>query len=289
MQQTTTANLYLILTSAIWGITFPLIRNAVAEIDPNLFVVCRFTFAALIFLPFVIKLLKNTPQKLLLNCIVIGSLNAIAYISQTIGLQTIDSSRSAFITGFSVILIPFLAPLFKVGSIKVLDILCSLICLVGLYILTGADFKLETGEAWTLLAAIAFALQLTYIQRMSTQLHNVKLVTFYQILFTVPLALFFSWHTKINNLFHLDVIIGLLFCAVFATIIVFFIQLKYQKFVTATRTALIFSLEPVFATIFGLIINGEKLTKHSIFGGLIILISILLPTFIVIFKKYKNG
>lgn len=285
MHPTTRANLYLILATAIWGVTFPLIRNAVTQIDPNLFVTVRFALATIILLPFVLKILKDTPLKLFLNCIVIGLLNAVAYISQTIGLETINSSQSAFITGLCVILIPFLAPLFKVGSIRSIDILCSAICLLGLYILTGADLKIDTGEQWTLLSAVAFALQITYIQRMSAQLHNTKLVTFYQILFTVPLALLFSWHTDIHNLIHPDVMISILFCSILATIIVFFIQLKYQKFTTAAKTALIFSLEPVFASIFGLIINGEKLTQHVVIGGLIILFSIVLPTFVVLLRK----
>lgn len=289
MQQTTKANLFLILATAIWGITFPLVRNAVAQIDPNLFVSVRFLLATLILLPWVIKSLKNTPKKLVLNCIIIGTLNAVAYITQSIGLKTISSSRSAFITGISVILIPFLAPLFKVGDLRPLDIVCSVICLIGLYILTDANIhEINAGELWTLLCALAFALQITYIQRMSTQLHDTKLLTFYIMLFTIPPAMIFSWSKDLHNLLHPDVVIGILFCAIFATTLVFMIQFKYQRFTTAAKTALIFSLEPVFASIFGLMINNEKITENIFLGGSIILLSLLLPTLITLFRDNRR-
>ena len=285
MHQTTKANLFLLFATVIWGITL-VIRNVVAQIDPNLFVTARFALATLILLPWVINKLKNTPRNMVFNCFIIGTLNAIAYISQTIGLKTISSSRSAFITGISVILVPFLAPLFKVGSLRASDIVCSIICLVGLYILTGASVTaINVGDEWTFLCAITFALQIIYIQRMSNQLHDTKLLTFYQMLFTIPFALFFSQHSNLHSLVYPSVLIAILFCSIFATTIAFLIQFKYRIISSVTKTVLIFSLEPVFASIFGFILYSEQITVNVIGGGLIILLSLLLPTFIELLKN----
>lgn len=279
MQPSSKANLYLLFVTAMWGVTFPLIRNAVASIDPNLFVTIRYLLATLILLPFVWHLLKKSSIKLIFNGFIFGTLNSIAYIAQTMGLKTIHSSRSAFLTGLSVILVPFIAPFFSLGQIRRLDILCAIICLSGLYILTGTDLShLNIGDEWTLLGAVAFAILIAYLQKLSIEFHDYKLLTFYQLLFTIPLALFFSINTQVSSLANSNVIIAIVFCAIFATILAFLIQTKYQKFTTAPKVALIFSLEPVFASIFGFLLNGEKINHTTLIGGLLILLSITIPS-----------
>lgn len=288
MQLSTKANLYLVLIAAIWGATFPLIRNAVAEIDPNLFVFVRFVLAALIMLPIVWRQLNKTTTTLLINSFIFGLLNCVSYSAQTIGLQTISSATSAFITAVYVVLVPFLAPMFKVGKLQTNDIVSSLVCLLGVYVLTGADMELNRGEWWTLLCAISFAFQIAYMQRLSAQIKNYQLLTFYQLLFTVPPVFLFTSGVDYHPLMHIDVVIGLVFCAIFATAMVFLIQTKYQKFTTASKAALIFALEPVFAAILGYLINGETITKNIALGGLLILFSLVIPTLIQLFKKLRQ-
>lgn len=285
MKASTKANLYLLFIAAIWGATFPLIRNAIAHIDPILFVFLRFGIAALLMLPLVWRSLREVSLFLLFECLLYGVITAFAYITQTIGLETINSAQSAFITTIYVILVPFLGVLFKLGKLSVVDVICSLICLTGIYILTGADFELNTGEWWTLIGAILFAIQIVYLQRISLQTKNYQLLTFYQLLFTTPAAFVFSYGSSYQSLTNINVIIGLIFCAIIATIVVFSIQTKYQKYTTPAKAALIFALEPVFASIFGFIINGEKLTSAIIYGGLLILTSITLPAIISFIKK----
>jgi drug/metabolite transporter (DMT)-like permease len=278
MQISTKANLYLLLATALWGGTFPLIRNALTHIDPSLFVTVRFALAALIMLFLVGNIFKKTSPNIILGCLIIGVINSIAYISQTKGLQTISSSRSAFITGLSVIIVPFIAPLFKLGRTKILDMVCSMISLIGLYILTGADLgKITIGDKWTLLSAITFAVQITGLQYLSLKTKDYRLLTFYQLLFTVPLSLLFSLHTDLSTIFYPNVIIGIFFCTIFATAIAYSIQTKHQKETTAAKAALIFSLEPVFAALFGFLFNHELLTKQEVIGSILILMSLMLP------------
>jgi drug/metabolite transporter (DMT)-like permease len=288
MQQTTKANLYLFLISAIWGMTFPLIRNALTEINPYLFVFFRFLLAALVMLPIVWKELTKTRKDLIIHSIIFGLLNAVTYTSQTIGLQTIDSASSAFITAIYVVLVPFLAPLFKTGKLHYIDIVSSLICLFGIYVLTGADMQLDVGETWTLLAAGVFAVQITYMQRLSAKFKEYKLLTFYQLLFTTPPIFLFTLDTKYQTALHMDVIIGLVFCAIFATTLVYSLQTKYQKFTTANKASLIFATEPIFAALFGYLVNGELLTKNIILGGVLILVSLIVPISIEGLKKMRK-
>lgn len=285
MKITTKANLYLLLISAIWGMTFPLIRNAVAAIDPYLFVFLRFLLAALVMLPLVFRQVNKTYPSLLKHAAIFGLLNAVTYTSQTIGLQTISSATSAFITAIYVVIVPFLAPVFKIGKVRGLDVLCSLICLLGIYVLTGADMKLSVGEWWTVLAAGVFAVQIAYMQRLSAQIKEYQLLTFYQLLFTVPPIFLFTLHADYQAVAHGDVLIGLVFCAVLATAVVYLLQTKYQKFTTASKASLIFASEPIFAGIFGYFVNGEMVTKNILWGGLLILLSLIVPSLISFLRK----
>lgn len=288
MNPTTKANIYLLISTIIWGATFPIVRNAMNHIDPNLFVAARYALAVIVLLPCVITLFAKTSMKLLIISACMGLLNAVAYITQTIGLQTIPASRSAFITGISVVLVPFFAASVRLNQLRGLDIICTIICLLGIYILTGADLRQITiGDQWTLVCAIAFALQITSLQYISSQPQDAKLLTFYQLLFTIPLAALFSWHSNIKDLLHVNVIIAVLFCAIFATAITYYLQIKYQKFTTPTKVALIFSLEPVFASIFGLFVNHEAITINILVGGLFVLLSLTLPTFLVILRSSR--
>jgi len=289
MKQTAKAELYLLFVTVIWGVTFPLIRDALTNIDPNLFVALRFALAVLILLPFIWHKLPNTSRTILICSLIMGVLNSLSYLMQTLGLQTISASRSAFITGFSVVIVPLIAPLFKLGSLRSLDILCSIISVIGLYILTGANLDhITIGDKWTLLSTFAFALQIVYLQRVASKINDYELLAFYQLIFTVPLVAGLSSHGHLLSVLKINVLIALLFCAIFATTIAFFVQAKYQKFTTAPKAALIFSLEPVFASIFGYLINGDAFTKYTIFGGSLILLSLVIPNVLQLFKEKSN-
>lgn len=109
MKLSSKANLYLVLATLMWGITFPITRNALTEVDPFVFVSLRFTIATLVLLPMAYSLFYRTTKPIVLGSFIIGMLNAVAYLCQTIGLQTVSSARAAFITGSSVIFVPFIS------------------------------------------------------------------------------------------------------------------------------------------------------------------------------------
>lgn len=278
MQKSTLASLVLVLVTAMWGLTFPLIRDAVAFIDPGSFVAIRMVLATLVLLPFVITHFRHANRLLFIGCLVLAFLNTATYIFQTKGLVTIPASRSAFITGASVIMVPLLMPLFRLGKPDKLAFASVVLCLIGLYVLTGADFQnLSIGDFWTFDCAISYALFIIVMQIMSSRVKDYLLLCFFQICFSVPLALPFATMTASSIVLQPAVIIALIFCAVFATCLAIYLQGRYQQYITAAKTALIFALEPVFATIFAYFINaGSTITMSTIVGGLLILVSIVL-------------
>lgn len=284
MQISTKANLWLVLIAAIWGLTFPLIKDAVSHIEPYSFVFIRFSLAALLFFPFIIKEWKQTNLPLVISGLILGIITSMAELLQTMSLQYINASRCAFINGTFVLMVPLLASLFKIATLRLTDLVCALLCLLGLYILTGADLQqINYGDGLVLLDAVCYALGIVYLQKVTRQVTHYKLLSFYQILFVVPLPLFISAiHRFEMPQFNSAVVLALGVCAIMATVVTMLLQNKYQRHTTATKAALIFMLEPIFASLFGWLINREPITPNIIIGGLIILSSIAISELLLL-------
>ncbi|HCU05931.1 MAG TPA: hypothetical protein DIC51_06630, partial [Coxiellaceae bacterium] len=283
MKQENKSTLYLFAIAAIWGLTFPLMKIAIVDVTPSTFTAIRFMAAAILFIPFVFfDFFKKNSLEIIGAGVVLGLINTGVYITQAIGLKTIGSAQAAFIVGSNIILIPFLAPLFKLNKLAKTDLIAPFICLIGLFILTGSSFHFDTGELWCLLSALSVALSIVFLQFITTQkaIRAFRLIVFYQLAFTAVVPGLLMPHHDIPHLFKFSVIIPILFCALFASNIALFVQAKYQSKVSATRAALIYALEPVFASVFALIINDELITRNIFIGGCLMLFGIILHVWI---------
>lgn len=277
MQKSTKALIALISVTVMWGLTFPLIKNAVVDIDPSAFVVLRMVVATLVMLPFVLHRFHKTTVFMLLGGLAIGVLSSVIYITQSIGLETTSSANSAFITAASVILVPFLSLLFNTGRPRLIDFIAASVTLFGIFILTGASLTTITvGDWWTLACATTYALFIIALQRITQKPLDLFLLVFYQVLFTIPLPLAVSFYKHSHYVLSTPVIIAVLFCAIFATCVTFYMQSAFQKYTTVTKAALIYTFEPVFAATFAIWVNGEKITHYTVMGGLLVFIGFLL-------------
>jgi drug/metabolite transporter (DMT)-like permease len=270
------AKSYLVGVAALWGLTFPLMEISMREQDPLLFVAFRFTLAALPILPFFISTLT---RETLSMGVVFGLLNCPVYIMQSIGMQYTDASRAAFLTGTSVLMIPFLAPLFRMGTPTRHEWISGFICLLGIYVLTGCELGcFGVGDLWILGCALFNALLITYIGRSLKSGVDPILLTNAQIVMT---ALFssmiayclsdcdFSPYTEVNTWMVLGI------CSFLATNVALLWQSKYQKYVSLQSTVLIFSLEPLFATLFDNLFTWRGPSIYTMGGGMLIVCSIL--------------
>lgn len=272
MNQSTKAILALFSVTIMWGLTFPLIKDAMQVIHPSAFVTLRLALAALVMLPFVVSRLHKTTLSLLTASLILGGLNAGIYITQSIGLETTSSANSAFITAMNVIIVPFLSPLFRVGRFGVMDISAALLTLLGIFVLTGASLShITAGDYITLICAACYAVSIVVIQRVTKNKIDILLLVFYQILLGIPFSLGWGHFTNSSYVLNPTVWVALVFCAVFATCVTFYFQMSFQRYTTASKAALIYALEPVFATLFAFIINGEAITYYTILGGLLVL------------------
>ncbi|API87413.1 DMT family transporter [Francisella uliginis] len=278
------AILALFIVTIFWGATFPLIKISLAYISPGLFVTFRLSLSLLFFIPIIMKANFKHKKYLLKVGAIFGSLEGLSFYFQTHGLYTVSSSESAFLTALSVIMIPFIGSIFKLDRLTIYSVVASFVSLFGIYALSGASFNNFTiGYLWSILCALAYALSVVYLSYETRKDGNteifkdLRLLIILQIAFGIPIPLISDipfMHLQLNYI----LLVSLAFCSI-TTIVCYYLQNTYQKYLSMAEVAVIFSFEPIFATIFGRIINDEKIYLSTIIGGLLILTSYFIIEF----------
>lgn len=286
MKKSIYADTSLLFVTLIWGMTFVLVQNAIDFLEPFAFNGIRFFLADILLLLclFIFKRneLKQINIKVLASGVFIGFWLFLGYVTQTIGLLYTTTSKAGFITGLSVVLVP----LFSVFLLKQFPsknaIFGVAIATIGLFLLTMTDVSsLNIGDGFVLICAISFALHIIFTGKFSskypTLLLTVIQISTVSLLSGLSSVLFEDWKKSfdMNILLSQDVIIALIITSVFATAIAFFIQTNFQKFTSATRVALIFAMEPVFAAATGYFWAGERLSYSAVLGCMLIFMGMI--------------
>ncbi len=270
------ADLGLFYAAAIWGATFFLVKDALNDIDPVVLVAYRFLMAGAISAAFLIAtrrpIFKDFGKGLLL-AIVLWTL----YIPQTIGLGITTASNSGFITGLFVAFVPlFLLTVFRKKP-NIMEMVASVVALLGLWTLTGGLTKVNAGDLLTLLAAMAYALHLLLADRyMKTGVdpYIISCQQFFLVgLFSLVSGILFGLPFSVDSKFAMKTVV---FLALFPTLSAFVIQLSAQKIASPLRVSLIFAMEPVFAGIFAWTLGGEVFAIRSAAGGLLIFAALVI-------------
>jgi drug/metabolite transporter (DMT)-like permease len=273
------ADAAMLLVTLFWGLTFPAIRVAVQDLDPFVFVAARFSLALIVFAPIVLgrSSSRGSVRAALVPGLILGVLSWAAYMSQTIGLTLIGAGRAAFITGISVILVPLLSPLFRAGRPRGLEFVAALVATFGLFLLTDPKTGgIAGGDLWVLLCALLYALYIHVLQIFLRRDPDTTALAFTQILGVAVLAwLALPLAATDGGGFTARAWGAILFCATLATIGTFWLQARFQGDTTPQRVALIFAMEPVFATLFAFLLLGEWLPPLGQMGALLILIAVL--------------
>lgn len=272
------ADLLLLTVAIAWGVTFLMVQEAIESTPVYAFLFFRFTLASILMFFIAYKFLKETNIQTVLYGVILGLFLFFAFATQTFGLAYTKSSIVAFITGLNVICVPFLAYFIFKDKVRRNVFIASLIAVFGLYLLTmSGKLTLGTGEFLTLICAFLFALQIIFTGKFSKQV-NVYLLVLYQLITVSVLSLGFSLaldDTTFGIEYDYTFYKAVLVTAIFATVYAFLIQTYMQQFTTATKTAIIFTMEPVSASIYGYFVGGEILTSIQIFGAALIIVATL--------------
>jgi drug/metabolite transporter (DMT)-like permease len=282
------AHILLIAVVLVWGCTFPLVKSALRDISPLLFNLLRMSLAAAVLLALNHKTLRGLGLPELRLCLTAGLFLALGYQFQTSGLAHTTPSKSAFLTGLVVVLVPILSLIPGVApptapKPNAIVFLGAILAFLGLIFLTstpGTGIQLlsgmHRGEWLTLLCAVAFAAHLLTLAHAAPQLSARRLGTL-QIAFA---ALFMLLTLPLGGhpTLHLTriAILALAITALFATAAAFTIQSWAQQILHPTHTALILTLEPVFAALTSLLFFHERFGPRELLGAALILAGILL-------------
>lgn len=281
MTKTTRATLFILLATMFWGMTFALIKDAVATLDVFNFIFWRFLIASLFMLVIFFKFIEFRNKKLILEGMLLGIFFGGGAISQTMALTSSAASNVSFITSFEVIIVPLLLSLLHRKWPSWTVILAVIITMCGIALLTLSDrvVGVSTGDWWALLCAFCFAIYTLLAGKFSHSGNPITL-TFMQVLTLCLVVGLVNSFTHQITLPHLrNQWLAIIFCAIFASVFSFYLQIRFQQYVTATKTAIIFSTEPIFATITAILYLHERLSSYFIMGALLIFLGILLSEF----------
>ena len=264
----------LVLAALFYGVTFPVVHDALRDVTPFAYVLGRFTLATLVLLPSAAAVARHgrvDRNALARAGVVAGVLLFGGYALQTVGLQHTTPSTSAFITGLYAVLTPVVEaawhrrlPPFSVSAGLV-------VATAGLYLLTGATLELSRGELFTLAAAALFALHIVYIGSHTRRLHPVPFTTMQ--LAVIALCAIPPTAAEGTGRVTALAVFAVVFTGVACSALALPLQLWGQRHIGPSRAALILLMEPVFAGVAGYV-NGERLGTLRLLGGAVILAGI---------------
>ena len=285
--------LMLVLTAAMWGLQFPLTKFVSADFDTVPILAIKYSVAVVALTIINIKKLKNITAKMLVPCGLLGLLLVLHSFLLVQGLKFTSASNSGFITSTNVIFVPFfMYLLFREKPTK--NVIVGLLLMVFGFLFISeivsisplkiGGQKLNVGDFLTLLSAIFTGLYMVFNNRIAIK-HDEDLANYIQFVFAaigsiILLPMVSENHANFSSGVS---ILVLLYCGIFATALAFLFLMKSQKPLGAVKTAVISSLEPVFATVFALFIpdpqgNFGVLTVESLIGGLLILAGVIVTT-----------
>ncbi len=270
------ADLWLLLATFFWGITFVTVKDAMRYATPLAFLGLRFLLAGIILLPFCYKGMMRLDKNGWRDGIILGAFLFGGFALQTAGLVHTTATRSAFITGLAVILVPVFSIVMLKKQVDRWLVLGTLLAAGGLFFLSrpaGGGF--DRGDILTALCAVCFAVEIILVE-IYTKRHAPMDMVVVQIITAVTLCAALAWVFEkpalhINPSLWLD----LLITSVLATAGSLVIQFTWQRKSNAARAAVIYTLEPLFAALFAFIILGETLGVLGWLGAGMILAGML--------------
>ncbi len=290
----------LLLNTIIWGATFVIIKMALRDVSPMMFVATRFTLASLLLLPFMFKTIRKADRGTILSGALLGFMFFLGFATQTIGLNFTSATKSGFITGTFVLFTPVFQLLFEKKKPSGGNLTGVAIVILGLILLSSKGNSLfdifreigqgfNIGDFFTLLCAVFFAMYLVYLDSTSRK-YDYRPLVFMQVAVTGISGIVFSFILSATGfesfkfVLNSNVVFALLYTAILATIVTTTLQTKYQKFVTPTKAGIILSFEPIFSMILAFILLSERISLFGFIGCILIFTGLLVTE---LFDKLK--
>lgn len=275
--------LLLIAATAVWGVSFVVMKDVVEVLPPAWLLGIRFTLAGIIIAFFLRKQIARIfSLKVLAMGIVLGALDFLAFLTQTVGLQHTTPGINAFLTATYCVIVPFVWWIVGRKRPSVFNIGAALIAILGIWFVSvsssSVGFSLGLGEGLTLCCAFFFAVHIVTVSKFAGYA-NVLVLTAIQFLSEGFFGLILGTATEpapTLEAFTPDIIGQLAFLIIFASVICFGIQNISLAYVPPAQASLFLSLESVFGVVFSVLLYGEQMTLRLVMGFILIFIAILI-------------
>jgi drug/metabolite transporter (DMT)-like permease len=272
-------DLSLIAVAMIWGATFVLVKRALADVSTLLFLSLRFAVASAAMLFIFHKHFRSANLRHSLHGGLLAGLCLFAgYVLQTLGLKYTSASKTGFITGLYIPLVPLFSSLIYRKLPQIAELAGVATAFVGLALMTVERdlLSLSLGDVLVAGCAVAYACHMLVLGRFAKSADTGVLAVTQIATAGLLSAASFWWAEPVRIQWSRDVWIALIVTSLLATALAFSVQTWAQRWSSPTRTALIFSLEPVFAWATSYAVEGELLSRRATVGAGLILAGILM-------------
>lgn len=270
--------LLLVVVTAIWGTTFPLVKTLGETLTPPTIITLRFGLAALVLSPW----LRRFTWPKLRDGAILGAVGFASYATQTIGLEKVTSGRAAFLTGLNVIMVPLALP-FLGRRLQRLVVVAAALAVIGISLMSWDDGALlfSVGDVWILICALTYAAYVLLLERFAPRHHVVEFSALQVMTIGVLGTAWLLIRGPIEPLRSLrDAPSGtwltLLYLGVVAVALSTLLQTRSQQIVPAPIAAIVYALEPVFGAAASFAWRGERIAPIGFVGGVVVLTAMVL-------------
>lgn len=283
------AEIGLILVTVVWGTTFIVNAETIGREPPLAYITLRFGIAAALLCAAALFSGRRRTSRLASDSLLLGVLLALGMASQIVGQTETSASKTAFITGLSVVLTPFFAVLRTRSLPRFGNLFGVTLAAAGFFFLAWPrnGGPINRGDLMVLACAVFFAVYIVENAERAPR-HNPLVFTAVQItVATAGMGLLSLWLRAARPalaitafearplVFDRDFVIAVAYMATFATIGTFAVQTWAQTKMSATHAAIIFALEPVWTAIFAAIVLSERLSRRAFLGGALVIAGIV--------------
>ncbi|CAL5052338.1 unnamed protein product [Urochloa decumbens] len=288
----TRSMLLLNLVTLIFASNISVVKEAETLLDPDLFNMLRFTIAAIPFAPLLLTSLRD--WQIFVRGLELGVWASLAYLAQAIGLVTADAGRSSFISALTVIIVPLLDGL--VGAVvPAYTWFGAFLSLLGVAILELSGSPPCVGDLLTLISAFSFAIHMLRTEHVSRNMKKENFLTlvgcevFVVALISVATYIFKCFTRNVRHwnfkswppteLFGTAMSLpwpAILYTGIFSTSFCLWAEVAAMRDVSATETAIIYGLEPVWGAGFAWTMLGERWGMTGFVGAIFIIVGSLM-------------
>lgn len=287
----------LLVTAIVWGSSLVVISAVKDAFMPNMLLALRFSLACLLLGLIFFPKFKLLNKEYWISGLIIGFFLFIAYSSQTTGVTSAAGApgRSGFISASYCVLVPFLTWLFTGERPDRYNLIAAVLCIGGLFFVfytelaSSMNASLSAGDLYALISGVLFAVHIVAISKWGNNKDPI-LITILQFLFATIFSLTTSliFEKPSFSTISPKALFALLYLSILCTALALLFQDIGQKYTPSSTAALILGTESIFSIVFAVLFAGEKLTRSSVIGFILIFLAIIVSETKLDFIKSKK-